>query len=251
MDDKQVIGFYHETEEPYGCFSNWYMSEFQYAGHTYNCVEQYMMYQKMAMFHAWDVCGKIMNSSDPKEMKVLGKTRVNGFNDSVWKNTSYTIVKKAVYAKFVQNKKLQEILLSTGNKALCECSLKDTKWGIGIDINDLSYESVRNWKGSNFLGRALMEVRDILRKNDEYIDAIDMEPIPEWNLLPGVLRSNPKYFDVVQAYALTLNQRDKDRFLFDYSFNDWDISMRTDIDRELPIAGFYEMKQEIYDLSRI
>lgn len=43
---KKTVGF-HLPTEPYGCFSNWYPSRFTYAGRTYNCVEQYMMAQKV------------------------------------------------------------------------------------------------------------------------------------------------------------------------------------------------------------
>ena len=45
----EKIGFYHEYEE-YGCFSNWYPAEFDYAGRHYANSEQYMMYHKVMMF---------------------------------------------------------------------------------------------------------------------------------------------------------------------------------------------------------
>ncbi len=48
-----IIGFHHPDEE-YGCFSNWYMSPFLYGGREYNCVEQYMMVQKVCLGRRFD-----------------------------------------------------------------------------------------------------------------------------------------------------------------------------------------------------
>lgn len=42
-NDPIMIGFFHENEE-YGCFSNWYPSEFDYAGRHFANSEQFMMY---------------------------------------------------------------------------------------------------------------------------------------------------------------------------------------------------------------
>ena len=57
-----IVRFYHEYEEN-GCFSNWYPASFEYAGQHYNCVEQYMMYQKVLMFRQYDLAEKMVPSS--------------------------------------------------------------------------------------------------------------------------------------------------------------------------------------------
>ena len=67
----EIIGF-HLTTEPHGCFSNWFSSKFTYAGIQYNCVEQYMMAQKVALGHRYDLQQEIMESSDPAKIKALG-----------------------------------------------------------------------------------------------------------------------------------------------------------------------------------
>lgn len=65
-----VVCFYHEYEEN-GCFSNWYPASFEYAGQHYNCVEQYMMYQKVLMFRQYDLAEKIsMKRSEYDEFSV-------------------------------------------------------------------------------------------------------------------------------------------------------------------------------------
>ena len=64
----KIIGFYHENEA-YGCFSNWYPAEFDYAGIHYVHSEQFMMYQKAAMFSRFDLCEQILKTSDPLKCK--------------------------------------------------------------------------------------------------------------------------------------------------------------------------------------
>ena len=62
-----IVRFYHEYEEN-GCFSNWYPASFEYAGQHYNCVEQYMMYQKVLMFRQYHLAEKIPASNNPSEI---------------------------------------------------------------------------------------------------------------------------------------------------------------------------------------
>ena len=60
----KIIGF-HLPDEPYGFFSNWYHSDFIYAGTHYSSVEQYMMAQKVALGKRFDLLDRIMNSNFP------------------------------------------------------------------------------------------------------------------------------------------------------------------------------------------
>lgn len=61
--------------------------------------------------------------------------------------------------KFGQNKKLLDILLSTGNAILAEAYPYDRIWGIGMSSTDASCKSPSEWKEQNLLGSALMETR--------------------------------------------------------------------------------------------
>ena len=133
----QIIGFYHEYES-YGCFSNWYPAEFDYAGKHFANSEQYMMYHKVSMFGRNDLAEQIMNTSDPKKCKQIAGQKFPEFKHETWESTCYTIVKRGVKAKFCQNIGIMKTLLNTGNALLAECSSKDRKWGIGIDIHNPS-----------------------------------------------------------------------------------------------------------------
>lgn len=252
-----MIGFFHEDEE-YGCFSNWYPAGFDYVRHFDNS-EQYMMYHKVNMFRRYDLAEQILQTSDPAECKKIAGQKFPEFKPDVWEKTCYTIVKRGVKAKFAQNAEIRKVLLGTGNELLAECSPYDRKWGIGIDINDPDRLTVANWNGKNLLGRILMEVREELREettlsSDGQINTINakpLEPIPEWNMPAGELQRIPQYYYAIQAFSDTLQDKHiQDCFLYDYSLQDWDTAMQANMGGGLTIIGFYEMKQDVYDIAR-
>lgn len=253
-----MIGFFHENEE-YGCFSNWYHAEFDYAGQHYVNSEQFMMYHKVLMFHKYELADQIIQTSDPAKCKKIAGQKFPEYDSDLWEKTCQTIVKRGVKAKFAQNNRILTILLSTGNALLAECSPYDKKWGIGIDINDPDRNDVGKWKGRNLLGRILMEVRDELRQEiladpnntARYYDARDMAPIPEWNMTAGQLKRIPQYYDTIHAYSDTLKgYHVRDVFYNGYSLYEWEIAMATNMGGGLPIIGFFEMKQDVYDIAR-
>lgn len=253
-----MIGFFHENEE-YGCFSNWYHAEFDYAGRHYENSEQFMMYHKVLMFHKYELADKIMQTSDPAKCKKIAGQKFAEFDSELWEKTCVAIVKRGVKAKFAQNRSILKILLNTGNALLAECSPYDKKWGIGIDINDPQRFFVANWKGKNLLGRILMEVRDELRQELlastngrlEYVEAHELEPITEWKMTAGELKRIPQFYDAIHAYSDTLKDyRVRNIFYNDFSLYQWEIAMRENMGGGLPVIGFYEMKQDIYDTAR-
>ena len=98
-------------------------------------------------------------------MKKLGRKACD-YDDEVWKEKRFDVVVKGNIAKFSQNEKLLDSLLSTGDKILVEASPKDTVWGIGLDEASPEAIQPRKWIGENLLGFALMEVHDILLTNE-------------------------------------------------------------------------------------
>ena len=100
-----------------------------------------------------------------------------------------------------------------------------------------------------------MEVRDELRHLSVagkigYADAHDID-FPLWNTYAGTLRRNPKFYQTINAYADTLRgNHERVCFLYDYTLADWELAMRTNMGGGLPAIGFWEMKQDIYDILR-
>ena len=255
-DGPVMIGFYHEYEE-YGCFSNWYQAGFDYAGRHYANSEQFMMYQKIMMFGKYELAEKIMKTSDPGKCKKLAGQKFPEFDPEKWEKTCYTVVKRGVKAKFAQNEEILNILLGTGNAILAECSPYDKKWGIGINLNNSDCRVIAKWRGKNLLGRILMEVREELRQEImvscdgklHYVEARDLDPIREWKMTAGELKRIPQFYDTVHAYSDTLKGAyERDAFYNKFSLYECEIMMRENMGGELPISGFYEMKQDVYDI---
>ena len=82
----------------------------------------------------------------------------------VWKSARFDVVVKGNLAKFSQNERLKSYLLSTADRIIVEASPKDDVWGIGLEESAIDVINPRKWKGTNLLGFALMEVRDLLKE---------------------------------------------------------------------------------------
>lgn len=143
------------------CLSQWFQCPFMVDDQYYNCAEQYMMAEKARIFGDEEIRQQILAEYSQMTMKKLGR-KVRNYDDEIWKEKRFDVVVKGNIAKFSQNEKLLNFLLSTGDKILVEASPKDTVWGIGLDESSPEAIQPRKWKGENLLGFALMEVRDIL-----------------------------------------------------------------------------------------
>lgn len=144
------------------CLSQWYKSDFIIDDVKYCCMEQYMMAEKAKLFNDSETLNLIMDETDQKTIKDLGRM-VKNFNSNIWDENKYNIVLKGNFAKFSQNNNLKEFLLSTNDSIIVEASPYDKVWGIGMKQDDKNILDVSKWKGENLLGFALMEVRDMLR----------------------------------------------------------------------------------------
>lgn len=153
------------------CLSQWWKCDFSYKDEDYNCAEQYMMAQKACLFGDMEVYDEIIKSSNPKEIKALGR-KIKNFDEQIWDREKYDIVLKGNYFKFDQNKELRDYLLSTGDSIIVEASPYDGIWGIKMSADDEQVNNPLNWKGQNLLGFALMEVRNELNRIYKHYDCI-------------------------------------------------------------------------------
>ena len=148
-----------------GPLSQWEPCVFTVDGVEYNCAEQYMMAQKALLFGDHDTHAMIMESESPRTQKKLGRV-VDGFDEDVWHEEEdngmprcWNIVRRGNLAKFSQNPCLRELLLETGDALIAEASPEDRVWGIGLGEDDPAAREPANWRGLNWLGEVLMDVR--------------------------------------------------------------------------------------------
>ena len=145
-----------------GYLSNWYHSNFSYKGERFANCEQFMMAAKARVCGDEETREKIMRTTNPKEIKALGR-EVKNYDDDLWASERKKAVLLANYLKYTQNAGLGKELINTGNAILVEASPYDKIWGIGMASTEDAARNALTWKGENYLGFVLMTVRDILK----------------------------------------------------------------------------------------
>lgn len=143
-------------------FSQWFYAPFIVDGITYKTTEHWMMAHKARLFADNDAFVRIIAAEKPGEVKEIGR-QIRGFDESIWNDAKFEIVKTGNIHKFNQHDQLKDFLLSTGDRVIVEASPIDTIWGIGLSQDSKMIDNPHTWLGLNLLGFALMEVRDFLR----------------------------------------------------------------------------------------
>eukprot|EP00756_Hemistasia_phaeocysticola_P010766 Hpha_TRINITY_DN15042_c3_g4::TRINITY_DN15042_c3_g4_i1::g.125744::m.125744/K09935/K09935; uncharacterized protein len=177
---RAVVGFYgHSAKNKLACFSNF--SETHYRFRVPACCwregypeelreadvkwsEQAIMLCKALLMGDTAAATEVLKAKTPAKVKALGRT-VTGWDEGKWHANVLTIGREAVVQKFVARKDIQGLLLDTGDAIICESTINDTVWGIGINTDDPAHQDIAQWKGTNILGWALMEARAVLRTN--------------------------------------------------------------------------------------
>ena len=100
-----------------------------------------------------------MSTDDPAQQKRLGKL-VRGFDVQTWEAVARDVVMRASLAKFSSDPKLRAKLLLTEGTVLVEASPTDVIWGVGLAEDDPRVHNRDRWRGRNWLGQVLTELRE-------------------------------------------------------------------------------------------
>jgi ribA/ribD-fused uncharacterized protein len=152
-----------------GPFSQWHPSEFMAAltpggrEMRFSHAEQYMMAGKAMLFEDHEILAKIMDAGHPRDQKELGRM-VRGFDPVIWDQNAREIVYRGNMAKFSQDDEIRDYLLATGDRHLVEGAWYDPVWGVALAWDDDRILDQTNWKGTNWLGETLMQVREALTR---------------------------------------------------------------------------------------
>ena len=184
MSVKKSPILFYEEKQPYFEFSNFYPSSFFLDGAQWPTVEHYFQSQKfsnpeykewirvaatpyivfklgrqekMSGYHAKRTINK--NKDAPRVNDVIEKYKKSAGLNKDWNDIKLDVMFKAVKAKFTQNKRLHDLLMSTDDRELVENSPRDDFWGIGS-----------KGTGSNYLGKILMKIRQELREPSRCVE---------------------------------------------------------------------------------
>ncbi len=156
--EKEKFTFFWKKKENWW-LSNWYPSKFVIDDITFTHLEQWMMYKKAKLFKDERKAAEILLSEHPREQKELGR-EVQNFNKTTWERSCRQIVYDGCRAKFLQNRDIFNLLLSTKGTTLVEASPYDSIWGIGLTEADAIKIEKHEWPGTNWLGQILTELRE-------------------------------------------------------------------------------------------
>lgn len=149
----KTIGFY-KAHDPFGWCSNFYEAPVVIDNILYKTTEHY--YQAAKFIQGSDVWRTIVAASTPQEVvKIARTTKLHIAN---WDDVKFGIMRKAVFNKFLQHSHLATLLKETGDAVLVEDTIgtirPDAWWGNG-----------KNGEGRNWLGKILMEVREVINES--------------------------------------------------------------------------------------
>lgn len=152
-----------------GPFSNWHLSDFEdsiykendqdvFSCYKFNCVEQYMMICKALLFDDFGIAHEILQTKEPNQQKSLGR-QIKNFDETKWHCVSRTVVAAGLQAKFEADENLMNYLLDTAGSVIVEASPHDRIWGVGLKEGDPDLNDMSKWKGLNWLGFLLTDLR--------------------------------------------------------------------------------------------
>jgi len=123
--------------------------------------EKAIMLCKAAIFGDAQRFQLMVQATEPRKVKGLGR-KVTRFDPEVWDANVLEIARTVCVQKFSKVPGLAATLVATGGRVICESTRNDKNWGTGLDIDEPGFDKPWMWKGTNVLGWALMEAREVL-----------------------------------------------------------------------------------------
>jgi len=164
--DGDFLFFWGHQPQPDGtigpsCLSQWWPASFSVDGIAYPTAEHWMMAAKARLFGDDQALTAVLGAASPKDAKAVGRA-VRGYREQDWAAARFGLIVAGSLAKFRQNPDLAHFLRGTGRSVLVEASPRDRIWGIGMGTGNPDAGRPSRWRGSNLLGFALMNARDLL-----------------------------------------------------------------------------------------
>ena len=128
---------------------------------NFTSTEQGFMYFKALYFGDYTKADEIYNTlTNPGRCRRLGR-QVEDYDEESWSKIRYGVFEDLIYQKYLQDKELQKRLLSPefDGKLFVEASPIDKIWGIGMSEDNPDILDETKWRGLNYLGRILTDVR--------------------------------------------------------------------------------------------
>lgn len=172
--DKYIFFYGYELQIPELTFQNWYPAVFEEPSpklgqppNRFPTGEHYIMYHKALLMHDTDTAALVLRAATPAEANRLGRG-VKNYDGKLWRAERDGVAERLTYLKFSQVEECRRALLGSGEKEIAEASPQDRVWGIGFRGDEA--EGREDEWGENVAGKALMKVRERLRREGWGVD---------------------------------------------------------------------------------
>ena len=183
-------------------FHQTYRCNFQILGTAFNSVTHYYNYRKAVIFENSTLASMILENDDPIIQTQLA-TLIKRCTSTAWKELAQKVFYDATYAKYDQNEELRTKLMDTKGKLLVEATMYDSVWGNGLKPDDPESRDIDAWRGSNWGGYLLTEVREKFLERDLLSPPTTFLIRWTWDQLRADHRSTYTAMDRVKKYSLT------------------------------------------------
>lgn len=159
-DIPAIYPFYSNVHE-FSNFNKKHEMKMQNGGETlaFPYLEKWIMWGKANLFGDTNNAKRVLSCDNPADAKRLGR-QVNNYDDVAWKRHRYNWMVQGLLLKASSCPEFAEVLVKNAKFAV-EGAKNDKIWGVGLDWQDRAIFDIKNWRGTNILGFALMEARHI------------------------------------------------------------------------------------------
>lgn len=134
------------------------------SGNSYSSVYEYVLYKKAEAAGAPPSECEARSKQQFKESSYAFSYYGGEMRDNTWLKNACDVVKTAYTLKFSGNRLLRQKLLNTHGAVLVATSAHDKVWGVGLVAEAAALcENECEWRGKNWLGQCIMDVRTELR----------------------------------------------------------------------------------------
>jgi len=161
-----VILFSDTNTNEYGFLSLDWAVEIQYNSTMYHSVKQALAAELAKRFNDNNNLSRIMlmESAEEVNYSVENVPGDKEENEVKWNEYMKTLIPEINMIKFTQYPELASRLIETKNAILGAYIVNDNLLGIGISMDDMKAKNPIEWSGQNILGKALMDIRELIVK---------------------------------------------------------------------------------------
>jgi len=171
MKGESVILFSEPDTNDYGFMSLSWVVDLDYNGTVYQSAKQ-AIYAEIAKSFQDQANLQILMSAENPDAIVYSVKDVPGdpdANEPKWNEQLNRLIYDINLIKFKQYPELAQRLLETQQANLGAYLPNDNQLGIGISLDNIQSKNPVHWTGSNLLGKALMDIRQQLRSEQEAV----------------------------------------------------------------------------------